>query len=194
MVGVDAAVLAVGGDHLERGDAARGQAVRAGQPAEPAAEGVAGHADVRGGAGQRGEPVFGRRGGDVGPDGPALDPGDAAPRVDVDAAHPRQAEQHGVVERAEGSGVVAGGLGGHAQAEGGGGADGGLHVGRRAGGDDGLGALVDREVPRGAGGVPVGVAGVVHGAVEVTGEVLQRGGGGGHRGSFECDPIYCSLQ
>ena len=52
-VGVGAHQLAVGGDHLDRGDAVGGDAVGAAEPAEPAAERVADHAHV----GRRARPV-----------------------------------------------------------------------------------------------------------------------------------------
>ena len=57
VLGVDGHRLAVGGDQLDRPDAVAGEAVAAPEPAEPAAERVAGDADVGRGARQRAEAV-----------------------------------------------------------------------------------------------------------------------------------------
>ena len=58
VLGVDRARLAVGGDQLDRLHAVAGEAVAAAEPAEAAAEGVAGDADVGRGAGHRAEAVL----------------------------------------------------------------------------------------------------------------------------------------
>ncbi len=109
---VGAHVLAVGGDELDRGEAVGGEAEPAGVPADAAAEAVAGDADVGRAAVQRREPVVGGGLGRVHPERAALDAGDAAGRVDGDAAHPLGAHEDDVVEalRDERSGVVAGAL------------------------------------------------------------------------------------
>ena len=86
---------------------------RAAVPAEPAAEAVAGDADVGGGAVQGGavrapappsRPV---------PDRAAAHPGDPPDRVDADLGQSRQPGQHDVVQAAlsQRSGVASGGLG-----------------------------------------------------------------------------------
>jgi hypothetical protein len=106
------------------------QAVFAAQEAHATAEGVAGHADIRRGARQGGEPV--PRGGvhDVEPDRAGLDPGRPRARVDPDAAHLPGPQQHSVAQRPERPGVMTGALGGDPQATLGRPADGRRNVGR----------------------------------------------------------------
>ena|SRR5215831_12147033 len=67
----------VRGHEFGCGDAVGGQPAAAGQPAHPAAEGIAGHADVRGGARERGQAVLPGRDGRVPPDGAGPGPGGA---------------------------------------------------------------------------------------------------------------------
>ena len=83
VVGVGADVAAVGGDELDRGDAVGGEAVLAAEPADAAAERVADDADVRRGAGERGEAV-GEAGAVTSAQiAPARDAGAAGLRVDL---------------------------------------------------------------------------------------------------------------
>src|SRR4051812_27058510 len=91
LVPVGADQLAVGGDQLDRGEAVRGQAQQAGVPADAAAQGVPGDADVGGGAVQGGQAVCG--GGLDGrlPDG--ADAGAAGGRVDGDLVQGAGAEE-----------------------------------------------------------------------------------------------------
>ena len=110
MVAIGADEPPVGRDDVEGQDALAGEAVAAPEPAEPAADDVADDADVRRGAGEGREAVLGGRGGDVRPDGARLDAGDAAHRVDLDAAHGAGADEDHVLHVAERRGVVAGAL------------------------------------------------------------------------------------
>jgi hypothetical protein len=66
---------------------------------------------------------------DVEPDHPGLGPGDPCLRVDPDAAYSPGLHQHGVSQRPERPGVVAGALGGDPQATGCRVTDGGDHLG-----------------------------------------------------------------
>ena len=161
VVGVDAAADAVGRDELDGEHRVGGEAVRAAEPADAAAEGVADHADVMRRSGERGEAVRRDRRDDVAPECAGLDAGDPQVGVDLHVAELGRAQQQRVgeaVRRGERAGVVAGGLRRHGEAEALRGAHGLHDVVRAAGDDDRDGALVDREVPRGAGLVPAGVA------------------------------------
>jgi hypothetical protein len=130
-------------------------------PADPAAEGVAGDADVGRGAVEGGWAVLGRRLGGVDPQGTALEPGDAAHRVDGDTRHRRGAHHDDVVEalRDRRSHVVAGALRGDVQVCRGGGAHDLLHLDHVGGVGDCGRTLVDCEVPGQAGALVTGLAG-----------------------------------
>ena len=183
---------AVGGDDLDRGDAVGGQAELAGVPADAAAERVADDADVGRGAVQGGEPV--RRDGldDVDPQRAGTDPGGARGRVDRHLAHRGGADQHGVAQVAERTGVVTGALRGDPQTGGRGGAD---HL------DDLVGVgrvghrrrvLRDGDVPRHPSGVVPGVAGQVDGAAAEQAQTLGGGGGlGGHSWLLDGYAVRC---
>lgn len=69
MAGIGPPQPPIGGYHLQLGDAVGGQPVPAAEPAQPAAEGVAGDAYVGRRPGQRRQPGRGRGPGDVEPDG-----------------------------------------------------------------------------------------------------------------------------
>ena len=101
----------VGRDDLDRQHAVGGQAVAAPEPAQPAAERVADHADVRRGARERGEPELGRRlRRDVHPQRARAHVGATTGGIDADAPQLGRPQQHGAVERPERRGVVAGAL------------------------------------------------------------------------------------
>ncbi len=151
-----------------------GQAVLAGEPADAASQRVADDADVMGGAGQRGEPVLGRRTDDLAPGDAGADPGDALRRIDGDVAHALGLDQQAVAERAVGGGVVAGALDADPQARLAGERDGGLDVGGIGRDGDRGGMLVDGEVPGEASLVPAGVGG----PEDVPGERRRRAGSG----------------
>lgn len=116
---------AVGGDELDRGDAVRGEAEPPREPADSAAEGVAGDADVGRGPVEHGEPMGGRRLHDVVPDSASLDAGGAPLRVDGDLPQVRGAQQHCALQALgrERGRVVARALGRDVQADGGCGPD-----------------------------------------------------------------------
>ena len=90
--------VAVGGDDLGGNDARGRKAVLAGQPADPAAERVADHADVCGRAMESGEPVLGGGVDHVAPDRSGSDPRHACVRVELDTGHPRRVDQERTVE------------------------------------------------------------------------------------------------
>ena len=148
VIGVGAAEAAVRGHDLGRGDAVGGQPVAAGQPAQPAAEGVAGHADVRGGARERGQAMLPGRDGHVLPQGAGFGAGGASGRVDAHAAHPHGPQQHRIFQRLERLRAVAGALRGDPHPAGTGEPDRLYHVGGRLGHHDDSGTLVGGEVPR----------------------------------------------
>jgi hypothetical protein len=139
---------AVRGDDLDREHAVGREAVAPAEPAQAAAERVADDPDVGRGARERGEPVLGRRAGDLGPEDAGAGAGAAARDVDLDLAQRGRLQQHGVLERRDRGRVVAGALRGDAQAALAGEVDDGHHVGDGGGRRDQRGPLVDREVPR----------------------------------------------
>jgi hypothetical protein len=98
VVRVGAHEASVRGHEFHCGDAVGGQPVAAGQPAHPAAEGIAGHADVRGGARERGQAVLPGGDGHVPPDGAGPGPGGVGGRVDAHPLHPRRPEQQRAFE------------------------------------------------------------------------------------------------
>ncbi len=192
VLGVDPAEHAVGGDEFDGDHGVGGQAVRAAEPAHATAEGVPEHADVGRRAGERGEALRRDRGDDVAPERSGLDACDQQVGVDVHGAQLRRAQQQGVGEtvvRGERAGVVAGRLRGDREAEVGGGAHGLQDVADAAGHHDRDRALVDGEVPRGAGLVPAGLTregdATVDAGVELASterESMRLGGARGHRG------------
>ena len=158
VVAVGADEAPVGSHELDGGDAVRGQAVAAREPAEAAAEGVADDADVRRGAGEAREAVLGRGEGDLLPQHAGLGARGLGVRVDLEPAHAARADENRVVEALERAGEVAGALGRHAHAAAAGVVDDRDDVVGRLGEDDCGGPLVGRQVPRLARSVPVGVA------------------------------------
>ena len=175
---------AVGDDQLDRGEAVGGQAVLAGVPADAAAEGVAGDADVGGGAVQDGHAVGGR-GVDRGlPDGAALDADDAAGRVGDRGVHLGRADEDDVVEALGGerTGVVTGALRRDPEAGSAAARTTVGDLGGRAREGDGGRPLVDGDVPGEAGGVVPGVAGQVDAASEQAAEGV--GGGAAVAGAW----------
>ena len=94
---VGADEVARGRDDLDRGDLVGADAVLAREPGEAAAERVADDADVRRGAGERGQAVLGRRLDDLDPDHACLGARDPVLGVDRDAAHALGLEQDRVV-------------------------------------------------------------------------------------------------
>jgi Insertion element 4 transposase N-terminal len=141
-----------------RGDAAGGQPVAAGQPAEPAAQGVAGHADARRAPGQPGQAVPGRRDDHVLPHRAGPGAGGAGSRVNAGLPHPRRPQQHRAVQRLERRGAVTGALRGDPHPAGAGVPDRLDHVAGRPGDHGNGGALVHGQVPRPARLVVAGLA------------------------------------
>ena len=147
VVGVGADQVTAGGHELGRGDAVGGQPVPAGQKAEPAAQGVAGHTDARRAPGQPGQAVLCCRDDHVLPHRAGLGAGGAGSRVNVDLPHARRPQQHRAVERFERRGAVAGALRGDPHRAGAGVPDRLGHVGGRLGLYDNGGLLVHGQVP-----------------------------------------------
>ena len=148
MAGVGADQIATGGHQLGRGDAVGRQSVVAGQPPEPAAQGIAGHTHVGRAPGQRGQAVLAGRDDHIFPHRAGLGAGGAGSRFNVDLPHARRPQQHRAVERLERPGAVAGTLRGDPHAVGAGVPDRLDHVGGRPGLHDSAGALVHGQVPR----------------------------------------------
>jgi hypothetical protein len=93
MLGVDLEDLAVGGHQLDALDRVDGEPELAAQPADPAAQGDAAHADVRAVA-ERHDQAVGRGGfGQLAGGDPRLHPGDPRGRVDLDGPHGGQVDQ-----------------------------------------------------------------------------------------------------
>ncbi len=157
-VAVDASLLAVSRDELDRRHAAGGDAVAAGQPTHAVAEQVAHHAGGPGEAGRRGEPH--QRGAidDVGPAGSGPHAGAVRAGVDLDVGESGGAQEHRVVERRRGAMAVA--LRHDPQPTRAGLADGvdDIAVVERQRHEGG--ALVDGEVEGATGGVPADVPGL----------------------------------
>jgi hypothetical protein len=172
---------AVSDDHLDGGQAVRGQAELARVPAHAAAEGVAGDAHVRGRPVQHGVADLGGRVDRGLPQGPAADPDDPACGVDPDLGQGGGVHDDDVVEalRGERTGVVPGGLRRDPQAGGRGGTDDGGHVRRVPRDGDGCGQLADGDVPRRARGVVPGVAGEVDVSAAQAAQGLRAGVAGG---------------
>jgi hypothetical protein len=147
--------------------------VAAREPAQAAAERVADDADVGRRAGQRGEAVLGGGAGDLGPERAGRDAGTTAGGVDRDALHARGLDEDRVLEGGERGGVVAGALGGDAQAGGAGELDDRHHVVDVLGQGHEGGTLVDGEVPRLPRLVPRRVARRGHRARQPRSKLLQ---------------------
>jgi hypothetical protein len=92
---------AVGGHHVGRDQVVAGQPEPAGQVADAAAQGEPAHAGCRDDATGRGQAERVGCGVEVTPGGAALGPRPLARRVDPDAAHAREVDDHAVVDRAE---------------------------------------------------------------------------------------------
>ena len=159
VVGVDGPLLAVRGHQLERPNLVAGPAVTPPEPAQAAAEGVAGDADVRRGAGQKAEPVLLRGGAQVHRQDPGADPGGAPLRVDLDPAQALGLDHDRALERAHRHGAVAGPLAEQLEVVVAGEADHGGDVGGALDEGDRLRVRVGGQVPRLAGLVPVRVLG-----------------------------------
>ncbi len=157
-VRVGAHQLARAVDHVRGQHAVAGEAELAPQPAQAAAHGEAGHADVRRRAQQRRQPVLAGRGRDVSGQRPGLDARHAPVGVDLDARHPRGLDQDRVVQGLVHRGGVAGALGRHAQPVLGREAHRVGHVVGSFGEHHRRGVLVDGQVPGQAGLVPAIVA------------------------------------
>ena len=158
VLGVDPPAYAVGRDEFDRDHGVGGDAVRAGEPADAAAERVADDADVVRRSGERGEAVRRDRGDDVAPEGAGLHAGD---QRSTSTSHAAQLARCAAASRRRGrcrgerAGVVAGRPAARRRGRG--------RLATRtvwtmssmlAGDDDRDGPLVDREVPGGAGLVP----------------------------------------
>ena len=113
MVAVGAHQAPVGGHELDRPNVIGGKTVLAAEEAQSAAERVADDTHVRGGAGQRSEPVPRRRADHLTRQHASLDPGDAPDRVDRETAHPLGLEQNRVAHRSKRGGPVSRCLGGY---------------------------------------------------------------------------------
>jgi hypothetical protein len=172
---VGAHQLAVGGDELQRRDGVGLQAVLARQPAHAAAERVAGDADVRRRAVERGEAMGREPRRDALPLDARADPDGHRRRIHDDLLERADVEQDGVLEAAERPLVVTRRLRGDAQ-------PGGSRVGDRR--DDVLGVgreghrrgmLVEEEVEGGAGRIPAGIAGQDDGAGQRLGQLSVSG-------------------
>jgi hypothetical protein len=177
VVGVDATQLSVSGDELDGGDAVGRQPELAGVPADSPAERVAGDADVRRGAVQRGEAEIGCPRDDVGPSRARRDPGDPALDVDLDPLERVGLDQDLVVHLAQRLGVVPGALGRDLQAVGPRELDGRDHVGLVGGDDDERGLLDDGRVERLRRSVPSVPARLDHSALEAVRSELRAGTG-----------------
>jgi hypothetical protein len=116
VVVVDAAQLAVGRDQLDRGQRVRLEAVLAAKPANPAAERIAGDADVARGARQRRQPGLGGGICHGGPADAGAHAGTARRDVDPDLLERVGPEQERVLEALDRAGVVARPLRGDPQA------------------------------------------------------------------------------
>jgi hypothetical protein len=158
-VGVRPYEMAVGGHDLGRGHAVGGEPVTAGQPADPAAEGVAGHAHVRRGARQRGQAVLPGRYRHVLPLGARTGPGGTGRGIDIHPPHARCPEQHCVPQRLERLGAAAGALRRDPHPLRAGEPDRLHHVGGGLGHHDGSRPLVHGQVPRPTRRVIASVAG-----------------------------------
>ncbi len=111
--GIDGASLTLRGDQLDRPHPVARPSVLAAEPAEPAAERVAGHAHVGRGPGQERATRLCRRLRNIGGPRPGLDA--SAAILDLDAAHALGLDQDHVVERSERHGAVSGSLRRHPQ-------------------------------------------------------------------------------
>jgi hypothetical protein len=183
----------VGGHHLGAQQAVGREAVAASEPAQPAAEGVAGHADRGRGARQRRE-AEGRRGRqDVAPHGARADTGDAPVGVHEHRRHVRRPDEDRVVGRHVGA--VSGGLHAQRQIVLARGDDRCPHVGGAPRLDDHRGPRVDRVVQRPACRLVAGLAGHVQLAGQRApqapcGHLVGRGGGS-HRGASLRVAAWC---
>ena len=172
--GVGAHDPAVGGDDLDRLDVVGRQPVGPAQPAHPAADCVADHADIGRGARQCRQAMLGRGLDDLDPDGAGLGPGNPRGGIDADLAHALGLDQDGVGQQAERRGVVAGALRGDPQPVRAGETDDLGDVLRAGGQRNRRGMLVHGQVPGPAGLIPAGVAGR---------NESRRGQDGGHGGA-----------
>ena len=116
VVVIDAAQLAVRGHELHGRQGVRLEAVLAPEPAHAAAERVAGHAHVTRGSRERCEPGRGGLVGHGAPTRAGAHAGAARADVDADLLEVVGTDEQRVLEAVDRPGVVAGGLGGDAQA------------------------------------------------------------------------------
>jgi hypothetical protein len=147
VVGVDHRDPAVGRDDLDGENAVGRKAVLATQPAEPAAERVADHADIVRRPGQCGQAMLGGGDDDLGPLCPGLDAGIATVGIDLHDTHAVGPDQDRVLQRGQHACRMPGALRGHAKAPVAGEVHHGHDVGHRLGLGDGGRLLVYGEVP-----------------------------------------------
>ena len=138
----------------------------AGVPADAAAEGVAGDADVRGRAVQGGQAQRRGLGDDVAPAGAGADPRAARAGVDLDPVQARGLDQDRLLQGAERLGAVAAALRRHPQPVGGREADHGADVLGVVGDGDQRRPQVEAGVEGAALGVVAGVVGADRGAAD----------------------------
>ncbi len=189
---VDAAQPAVRGDQLDREDAVGREAELPGIPADAAAERVAGDADVRRRAVERGEAELGRPRHDLLPLGARPHPRDAPLGVDHDAAEAVGAQQDHVVHRPERLGVVARALRRDLQPVGGRVADDLGDVPLVLGHGHGSRLLGEGGVVGQGGSVPAGLAGLEHRAADASAEPVEGAGlDCGHAGSSSGGSCDC---
>ena len=146
LVGIGGDEAAVGQDHVHLEQIVDGEAIAARQVAQPAAEGDP--ADAGGGddAVRQRQPEGIGGVVEVAQFRPALDAGGAGRRIDADAIHQAQVEDHPVVAGAQARAVVPAAADGEEQAPLAGEVDGGDHVGNVGGADDERGVAVDHPV------------------------------------------------
>ncbi len=128
----------------------------ASEEAQSAAERVAGDTDVRRRAGKRRQPVLGRGLDDLAPERSAVDTREPRVGVDTNAAHPPGPKQQRAGERADARTAVPRPLNRDPQPVLPSVLDRADHVARRLGQHNRLRMLVDRQIPRAPGFVPLG--------------------------------------
>ena len=150
----------IGGHDVHGEQVVRGEPGPAREPAVPAAQQIAQRADRGRRSGRGRQAVLGGRDHDIAHLHAAADAGDAAIGVDRDRREAAGAQQQRALVNDDAAGPVAGVLDDDPKAPLGGGPHGGGGLLGGRGCRDGGGALLDREVPRGAGEVPPGVTGL----------------------------------
>ena len=171
-VGVDLDDLAAGQDELEGDEVVAGQAVLAGEPADPAAEREAGHAGLGHDPGRDDQPVRRGRGVDVAEPAAAARVHQLALRIDGDLAQPGQVDGQAAVRHGLARHVVAAAADRRRQAVLAGHADRGHHVLGAGAAQDQAGAPVDHGVPEQPGPLVLGVVRADDLALERAGQLL----------------------